>query len=99
MFLLGSIIDFANFSNFNTERIELFQKRVKYGLPNTLMINLFELGFSDRVVTSEIAHCITIQKPSKRNLKDLLIEYKDQVFSILKRYPRFFKKQFEDMIK
>lgn len=99
VFLLGSIIDFANFSNFNTERIELFQKRVKYGLPNTLMINLFELGFSDRVVTSEIAHCITIQKPSKRNLKDLLIEYKDQVFSILKRYPRFFKKQFEDMIK
>ncbi len=36
-------------------RLQLFQKRLKYGLPTETTIALYELGFSDRVIAQYIA--------------------------------------------
>ncbi|HFD1690375.1 TPA: DEAD/DEAH box helicase, partial [Enterococcus faecium] len=47
---LNGIVAFMNDSqnNLNINLIKKLQKKIRYGLPNNLSINIYELGFSDR---------------------------------------------------
>jgi POLQ-like helicase len=45
-------------------RLQLFQKRLKYGLPTEASITLYELGFSDRVIAQELDEVL---KPRDRD--------------------------------
>lgn len=57
---LNGIVAFMNDSqnNLNINLIKKLQKKIRYGLPNNLSINIYELGFSDRGVAQIIAKII-----------------------------------------
>lgn len=92
--LLGAIAEFLFIdeslmgmdSNF-----KLFQKALKYGLPNSLSISIYEKGFSDR--------CVAIQmcdELNSKNYQDLFWGesfefYRYELEETLKNYPSYFQ--------
>ena len=69
-------------------RLQLFQKRLKYGLPTETSIVLNELGFSDRVIAQELATVIV--GTNRTSVKKSLHEKKVYVERVLSKYPRYF---------
>lgn len=57
--VLGAICEFMeSFEEFTLqieEQFQIFQKRLKYGLPTISSITVYELGFADRVIAQSIA--------------------------------------------
>lgn len=49
-------------------RLQLFQKRLKYGLPTQTTIALYELGFSDRVIAQDIAASLNLDATQQKDL-------------------------------
>ena len=83
---LNGIVAFMNDSqnNLNINLIKKLQKKIRYGLPNNLSINIYELGFSDRGVAQIIAKIIdkdsffsSLPSISKQLTKRLIREKKD----------------------
>ena len=65
--LIGALCEFVEtLDQDGTEdlvnRLQLFQKRLKYGLPTETTIALYELGFSDRVITQDLAMSLSLSK-------------------------------------
>lgn len=77
--------------------LQLFQKRLKYGLPTEATIILYELGFSDRVIAQELSGLIVGN--SRTAMKRSLKERKAKVEAVLERYPRYFTAEvFEKLV-
>jgi POLQ-like helicase len=76
------------------QRLQLFQKQLKYGLPTIESIFIYEFGFCDRVIAQNIANCV----PSS-NDKDILnmnlLRYKNSVSTVLKAYPSYYETVYE----
>lgn len=53
-------------------RLELFQKRLKYGLPSKITVALYELGFSDRVIAQDLAESFSFSSVQRQDLVDAL---------------------------
>ena len=96
---LNGIVAFMNDSqnNLNINLIKKLQKKIRYGLPNNLSINIYELGFSDRGVAQIIAKIIdkdsffsSLPSISKRLTKRLIREKKDSIETVLKDFPQYF---------
>ena len=49
-------------------RLQLFQKRLKYGLPTETTIALYELGFSDCVIAQNLAVSFNLAATQKKEL-------------------------------
>src|SRR5690606_21183741 len=49
-------------------RLQLSQKRLKYGLPTETTIALYELGFSDRVISQDLAVTLNLLATQKKDL-------------------------------
>lgn len=68
--------------------LQLFQKKLKYGLSTNTAIILYELGFSDRVIAQELAELTdasnraTVKKFLRRNTSD--------VMRVLSKYPSYY---------
>lgn len=78
--------------------LQELQKRLKYGLPNLESITLFELGFADRVVSSELALFIS---PRFINRKSVLQEIKNNEQSIrgvLDRFPSYYSSALNEVL-
>ncbi|WP_323957923.1 DEAD/DEAH box helicase, partial [Aeromonas caviae] len=58
-------------------RLQIFQKRLKYGLPNETTIALYELGFSDRVIAQDLAASLNLAATQKRDLVKALKKDRD----------------------
>ena len=61
--LLGAIIEFVDNLEFEGKQLlifslQSFQKRLKYGLPSSESITIHEMGFSDRVISQELAQLL-----------------------------------------
>ncbi|AXG39401.1 MULTISPECIES: DEAD/DEAH box helicase [Enterococcus] len=96
---LNGIVAFMNDSqnNLNINLIKKLQKKIRYGLPNNLSINIYELGFSDRGVAQIIAKIIdkdsffsSLPSISKQLTKRLIREKKDSIETVLKDFPQYF---------
>lgn len=74
----------------NIDRIQLFQKRIKYGLPNESTIKLYELGFSDRVIAQELDAAICPIDGSNYNVKKHLRVFHSEALGVLAKYPSYF---------
>jgi len=77
----------------------LMQKRLKYGLPDSLEFNIYELGFSDRNLSMEIA---TIIRPnlvfmSKFEIKDVIKKTPSIREKIRVEYPEYFVTRFDNL--
>jgi superfamily II DNA/RNA helicase len=71
-------------------RIANLRKRLKYGLRSAAAIALHEIGFSDRVVSSDLATFLKVTSSNSRRLRIKLRTMKDQVSEFLEQYPSYF---------
>ncbi|MEM5787431.1 MAG: hypothetical protein AAGU11_08940 [Syntrophobacteraceae bacterium] len=60
--------------------LQLFQKRLKYGLPTETTIALYELAFSDRVIAQDLAASLNLAATQKRDIVKALIKDRDGSF-------------------
>lgn len=67
------------------------QKRLRYGLPDRVSIQLFEVGFADRVIALGLREAITVPDISRRDLLIALRESKDLMSRVLAPYPSYFQ--------
>lgn len=94
--ILGAIVEIINFNYPDKcdeliENIKVLQKRMKYGLPSTLAVLLYELGFCDRVISIDL--CLELSSSSKLTKAKVikhLKEKKDEIFNLLIKYPSYF---------
>ncbi|MEJ9151673.1 hypothetical protein [Bacillus smithii] len=78
------------------------QKRIKYGLPNSLSIMFYELGFADRVISMDLGLTLNQYGFSKSSKKALTIIIKEQerVFrKTLAKYPSYFTSVLNNLLK
>ena len=73
--------------------MRLFQKQLKYGLPKQTMIVLYELGFSDRVITQHLAEVLRLTGITKHALMQELKEKSRSATDLMNKYPHYFQEQ------
>ena len=73
------------------KRLQLFQKRLKYGLATETAIVLYELGFSDRVIAQELSSLITGN--NRLAVRRSFRRRKAETEAVLAKYPRYFKSE------
>ncbi len=72
-------------------KLQELQKRLKYGLPSSSAITLYELGFADRVVSMDLNSIIDITPWDKRAVIQEIKKRRDQIAERLSRYPAYFQ--------
>jgi replicative superfamily II helicase len=97
--LVGAICEFIpdTFPDL-VNRLQIFQKRIKYGLPFEAAIALHELGFSDRVIAQEMAINLKLTSSTKEGMISELRQNKTIAENITKKYPMYFQNRLESVI-
>jgi POLQ-like helicase len=79
-------------------RLQLFQKRLKYGLPTETAIALYEIGFSDRVISQDLAASLSLSAVQKKELVKALKQDRDRAIAVMEKYPGYFLKRMNEII-
>ncbi|WP_439531123.1 DEAD/DEAH box helicase [Marinobacter adhaerens] len=79
-------------------RLELFQKRLKYGLPSKITVALYELGFSDRVIAQDLAESFSFSSVQRQDLVDALKKDQVKAEALITKYPRYFHKRMNEIL-
>jgi POLQ-like helicase len=95
MLLVGAVAEIVQIINFEggdglVRNLQDLQKRLKYGLSSFSAITLCELGFADRVVSTELASLIGIDTPIRGAAVVALGVHGQEVRVALAKYPRYF---------
>jgi hypothetical protein len=72
----------------------LFQKALKYGLPDWLSISCFELGFADRVVAQRLRDVVVEAGFAGESFTAALEARKSELEAALTDYPSYFMSVF-----
>jgi superfamily II DNA/RNA helicase len=78
--------------------LQLFQKRLKYGLPTETTIALYELGFSDRVIAQDLAASLNLAATQKKDLVKALKRDRDGANAVMEKYPRYFQERMNELL-
>lgn len=78
--------------------LQLFQKRLKYGLPTEPTIALYELGFSDRVIAQDLAASLNLAATQKKDLVKALKRDRDGANAVMEKYPRYFQERMNELL-
>lgn len=78
--------------------LQLFQKRLKYGLPTEATIALYELGFSDRVIAQDLAASLNLAATQKKDLVKALKRDRDGANAVMEKYPRYFQERMNELL-
>lgn len=79
-------------------RLQLFQKRLKYGLPTETTIALYELGFSDRVIAQDLATSLDLDATQKKDLVKALKKDRDGARAVMEKYPSYFQERMNELL-
>lgn len=79
-------------------RLHLFQKHLKYGLPTKTTIALFELGFSDRVIAQDLAASLNLAATQKKDLVKALKKDRDGSMAVMEKYPSYFQERMNELL-
>jgi hypothetical protein len=79
-------------------RLQLFQKRLKYGLPTETSIALYELGFSDRVISQDLATSLNLIATQKKDLVKALKQDQDGAQTVMEKYPSYFQERMNELL-
>ena len=79
-------------------RLQLFQKRLKYGLPTETAISLYELGFADRVISQDLAASLNLVATQKKDLAKALKQDRDGANAVMEKYPRYFQERMNELL-
>jgi len=104
--ILSSLIELLELQESSEKREQLkddfkfIQRQIKYGLDTSNKMNLYELGFSDRVIVQELEPTVCdIENCSKAQIKRNFRRNRRQVENILDSYPSYFNEIYESLIK
>lgn len=78
--------------------LQLFQKRLKYGLPTETTIALYELGFSDRVISQDLTASLNMSATQKKDLVKALKQDRDGAIAVMEKYPGYFQERMNEII-
>lgn len=78
--------------------LQLFQKRLKYGLPTATSITLYELGFADRVIAQELERKLGLTSRQRYDLIDELKSKAAQANQLILTYPSYFQSQMAELL-
>lgn len=81
-----------------SNHLQLFQKRLKYGLPTATTIALYELGFSDRIISQDLAVSLNIAVTQKKDLVKALKHDRDGARTVMEKYPDYFQKRMNELL-
>ncbi len=79
-------------------RLQLFQKRLKYGLPTETTIDLYELGFSDRVIAQDLAASLNLAATQKKDIVKALKQGRDEANAVMEKYPIYFQERMNEKL-
>lgn len=79
-------------------RLKLFQKRLKYGLPTETTIALYDLGLSDRVIAQDLAASLNLAATEKKDLVKALKQDRDGVNTVMEKYPSYFQERMNELL-
>lgn len=101
--IVGAIADFLeliqqeNMSELQ-EKLHTLQKRLKYGLASPMAITLYEMGFSDRVVSMALSQVFEDLVPDRDIILRTLKTRQEQIFEVLDHYPLYFSEVYRNLI-
>lgn len=100
--LINAIIEIIQFENLEgssdiLNQLQLFQKKLKYGLSEKLEIVIYEIGFADREIAKDIAEVLKC-RPYKRQVINELRSKSEVIEIILEKYPSYFTHVFNQFI-
>jgi len=79
-------------------RLQLFQKRLKYGLPTETAVSLYELGFSDRVISQDLIVSMNLTATQKKDLVKVLKQNQDDAKAVMDKYPSYFQERLNELL-
>lgn len=80
------------------DRLQLFQKCLKYGLPTETTIALYELGFSDRVIAQDLTTSLNLNATQKKDLVKALKKDRDGARAVMEKYPSYFQERMNGIL-
>ncbi len=104
MLALGSIIEITAHIHSEGEdhlisKLRELQKRLRYGLPSTSAIPLYEVGFADRVVAIELSEISSLSAVDGGvSIREALQRNEEQVRELLNHYPKYFTAVLENIV-
>jgi len=81
------------------ERLHLFQKQLKYGLSTEVEVVLYEMGFSDRVISQDIASELNLSIGRKGHIKSAIKMKAKKVNEVVMQYPSYFQNILNDILR
>lgn len=78
--------------------LQLFQKRLKYGLPTETSIAIYELGFSDRVISQDLEQSLNLTSVRKNTLIGELNAKKDLLKASISKYPIYYQNRMAELL-
>ncbi len=103
MLVLGAVSDFLELNpSIDTDNLlnnlQSLQKRLKYGLASPTSLVLYEMGFSDRIVSSALSPIFENLEPEHNVIIREFRARQEQIFEILDHYPSFFSEVYRNLI-
>lgn len=100
--LIGALCEFIesldqDFTRDLLNLFRLFQKRIKYGLPTETAITLYELGFSDRVISQDLTASLNLSATQKKDVVKALKLDRDRAIAVMEKYPSYFQKRMNEI--
>ncbi|WP_185922434.1 DEAD/DEAH box helicase [Hafnia paralvei] len=101
--IVGAVSEFIEILTQNgteelSNHLQLFQKRLKYGLPTATTIALYELGFSDRIISQDLAVSLNLAATQKKDLVKALKHDRDGARTVMEKYPDYFQKRMNELL-
>ncbi len=101
--VVGAVCEFVEM--FNNEDVDdsitclqLFQKQLKYGLPSATTISLYELGFSDRIISQDLAASLNLTATQKEKLIMSLKQDHKRAVMVMRKYPAYFRERLNELL-
>lgn len=94
-FLIGNILDAVGGRvEIMTEQLTILQKLVRYGVSTKFEVYVCENLFDDRLIARKLNELYEQTEVTEKSFRELIIEKKRSILSILNDYPEFFLHKF-----
>lgn len=79
-------------------KLRELQKQLKYGLSSPSAIALCEMGFADRVVSTELSQGIALDTLNRNTVTMLIRQNESALRTVLEKYPRYFSQVMNEVV-
>ena len=72
-------------------KLQIFHKNLKYGLPTETAIAFYEIGFADRVIAQDLTLSLGLTATEKQKLIEDLRQNRERAKDVIAKYPSYFQ--------